>query len=181
MPDKEVLAAVGKAIADLESGGHENPYDAVGPATGHGDRAYGKYQMMGNNIPSWTEEAGLGRLSPHEFIQNPDAQEKTFRTKMGKYLDDHGGRVEDAASLWHSGVPYDRAAAEGRRDSRGTHTTSYVDHIVKAIGGANVAKAAASPEGTTLPPDMPDLAAGMPDIRSGGAEAAPPIADPQKV
>src|SRR5438552_1324842 len=162
MPDEEVLAAVGKAIADIESGGHENPYDAVGPRTGHGDRAYGKYQMMGNNIPSWTEEAGLGRLSPQQFIANPDAQEKVFRTRMGKYLDDHGGSVEDAASLWHSGVPYGRAAAEGRRDNRGTHTTAYVDHIVKAIGGAGVAKGAAAGGAGALPPDMPDLTAAMP-------------------
>ena len=46
------------AIASIESGGR---YNAMGPRTNKGDRAYGKYQMMGNNIPGWTRMA-LGRF-----------------------------------------------------------------------------------------------------------------------
>ena len=45
------------AIAKIESGGK---YDMLGPVTKTGDRAYGKYQVMGANIPSWTKET-LGR------------------------------------------------------------------------------------------------------------------------
>lgn len=41
------------AISNIESGGK---YDALGPVTQAGDRAYGRYQVMGQNIPAWTKE-----------------------------------------------------------------------------------------------------------------------------
>ena len=62
-------------ISRVESGGN---YLAQGPEIQRKagtDRAYGKYQVMGANIPSWTE-AALGRkLTPFEFLHSPEAQE----------------------------------------------------------------------------------------------------------
>lgn len=63
------------AITGIESGGR---YDAIGPRTKSGDRAYGKYQVMGSNLPQWTQ-AALGKvLTPDQFLADPNAQEAVF-------------------------------------------------------------------------------------------------------
>src|SRR3974377_2340371 len=60
------------AISRIESGGR---YDKLGPTTETGDRAYGKCQIMGKNIPEWTRDA-LGRsMTPAEFLASPQAQD----------------------------------------------------------------------------------------------------------
>lgn len=109
-----------RAIAANESGGR---YEALGPVTGRGDRAYGKYQVMGSNIPSWTEEALGTRMTPEEYLANPEAQEKTFAHHFGKFATQHGNPY-DAASVWFSGKPI--AEAGNRRDVLGTTVPSYV-------------------------------------------------------
>lgn len=53
------MPSYANAIANIESRG-SGDYGARGPQTASGDRAYGKYQVMGANIPSWTQ-AALGR------------------------------------------------------------------------------------------------------------------------
>jgi len=44
-----------RGISEVESGGQADPYRATGPIVTSGayagDRAYGKYQVMGKNIP----------------------------------------------------------------------------------------------------------------------------------
>jgi len=42
-----------EAIGQFESGGN---YNAIGPATSKGNKAYGKYQVMDFNIPNWSKE-----------------------------------------------------------------------------------------------------------------------------
>lgn len=54
----DALARYAKAIAHVESRGK---YDLLGPLVRGGDRAYGKYQVMGANVPAWTREA-IGRF-----------------------------------------------------------------------------------------------------------------------
>src|SRR5882672_2502413 len=55
----------GRAISGIESGGR---YDLLGPVTKTGDRAYGKYQVMGANVGPWTKEVLGKELSPDEFL-----------------------------------------------------------------------------------------------------------------
>lgn len=90
-----------KGIAGVESG---NNYSAVGPATNSGDKAYGKYQVMGTNISSWTKQALGYSMTPQEFLKSPDAQEKVFEfqslANYAKY-----GNWDDVASVWFSGKP----------------------------------------------------------------------------
>jgi len=87
-----------RAIAGIESGGR---YDLVGPATASGDRAYGKYQVMGNNIPGWTQ-AALGRaMMPSEFLADTKAQEAVFNHRFGQYVAKYG--PEGAAKAWFAG------------------------------------------------------------------------------
>jgi hypothetical protein len=86
------------AIAKIESGGR---YDLLGPVTRNGDRAHGKYQVMGNNVGPWTQEV-LGRaMTPQEFLASPEAQEAVFQAKFGGYVRKHG--PEGAARAWFAG------------------------------------------------------------------------------
>ncbi len=115
------------AIAAIESKG-SGDYSAVGPVTGSGDRAYGRYQVMGNNIGPWTQQA-LGRaLTPQEFLASPEAQNKTFDTIFGGYLQKYGPR--DAASMWFTGRPLSEGA--NRSDVNGMTGNRYVDKFMSA-------------------------------------------------
>lgn len=87
------------AIAEQESGGN---YSAKGILV-NGDRAYGKYQIMGANIPQWTK-AYLGySMTPAQFLASPAAQEKVAKGKLKSYYNKYG--PEGAASAWYSGNP----------------------------------------------------------------------------
>jgi hypothetical protein len=107
-----LLDASRRAIGTVESGGN---YSAVGPATKSGDRAYGMFQVMGNNVGPWTEQHFGQRLTPQEFLKNPEAQEAVFRGQFGGYLDQYGN-IRDAASKWFSGRPYAEAVRSGASD-----------------------------------------------------------------
>ena len=120
---KGSVEKIASAIGQFESGGN---YQAMGPVTKKGDRAYGKYQIMGNNIPSWSKEA-LGRsVSTEEFLSSPGLQDKIALHKMKQYHDKYG-TVEDVASLWFSGRTF--ANAGNRKDILGTTVPQYVRNI----------------------------------------------------
>ena len=77
------MADYASAISGIESGGN---YSALGPKTKSGDQAYGKYQVMGANIPQWSQEA-LGKpLTPDQFLADPAAQDAIFQL----IVDGHG-------------------------------------------------------------------------------------------
>jgi len=121
-----------QAIAGIESGGR---YDALGPVTNRGDRAFGKYQVMGANIPSWTKEALGSSMTPAEFLASPEAQERVFETQFGKSVAKYGNPA-DAASVWFSGRPL--AKAGNASDVLGTTVPQYAQKFMAAYeGGAN--------------------------------------------
>lgn len=112
------------AIRMLESAG-SGGYGALGPWT-NGDRAYGAYQVMGNNIGPWSEKWWGTRLSASEFLSNPAAQDKIFAGQFGMYADKWGpGR---AANAWFTGSPYGSG-----KDVLGTTNTQYVDKFNAAL------------------------------------------------
>jgi len=116
-----------KSIAAQESGGR---YGAVGVWTG-GDRAYGKYQVMGANIPSWTR-AYYGRaLTPQQFLNSPKAQEAVARGKLKSYYNKYGAR--GAAAAWYSGNP--NLDMSTRSQYGGPSVKSYVDSVIRRAGG----------------------------------------------
>lgn len=116
------------AIAQQESGGN---YGAVGVYV-RGDRAYGKYQVMGNNIPSWTK-AYLGKsLTPQQFLNSPSAQEAVAKGRLKSYYNKYGDR--GAASAWYSGNP--NLHSSTRSQSGGPSIKSYVDSVLRRGGGA---------------------------------------------
>lgn len=122
------LGKYGEAISSVESGGR---YDALGPVTRTGDRAYGKYQVMGSNIGPWTQEVFGQPLSVQEFLANPQAQDAVFNAKFGQYLEKTGS-PQDAASMWFTGKPF--AAGANLRDQLGMSGADYVNKFTSALG-----------------------------------------------
>jgi len=120
-----------RGVARVESGGN---YGAIGPAVKRKDgvdHAYGKYQVMGANIPSWTKQA-LGRsLTPQEFLDDQDAQEAVFEDQFKRNIAKYGS-LEDAVSVWFSGRPLAQATKAGARDVN----IGVQDYVGKVMGGA---------------------------------------------
>lgn len=110
------------AIAEQESGGR---YSAVG-AWVNGDRAYGKYQVMGANVPSWTAKYYGRRLSPSQYLSNPQAQEAVARGVLKSYYNKYGAR--GAASAWYSGNP--NLDMSTRSQPGGPSIKGYVDSVI---------------------------------------------------
>lgn len=110
------------AIAEQESGGN---YGAVGVWVG-GDRAYGKYQVMGANIPSWTKQYVGYSMTPQQYLNSPSAQEKVARGKLKSYFNQYGAR--GAASAWYSGNPSLHMST--RSQSGGPSIKDYVDSVL---------------------------------------------------
>lgn len=88
----------GNAISGIESGGR---YGLLGPIARTGDRAYGKYQIMGANVGPWTKEVLGAPMSPQQFLANPQAQDAVFQAKFGQYVQKYG--PEGAARAWFAG------------------------------------------------------------------------------
>lgn len=125
-PTSKALAA----LATVESGGN---YEALGPVMAQGsykgDRAYGKYQVMGRNIPSWTKEALGQSMTPEEFLKNPKAQDLVAAHFMRKSYEKYGS-WEDAASVWFTGRPLAKA---GNASDGFTNVQDYVAKFRKAM------------------------------------------------
>ncbi|RVL12609.1 phage tail length tape measure family protein [Sinorhizobium meliloti] len=109
-----------KAIQAIESGGN---YGALGPVTRNGDRAYGAYQVMGNNIGPWSEAALGRRLSASEFLGDRSAQDAIFNHRFGGYVGKFG--ASGAAQAWFGGPGSVGKGGMGA-DILGTTGNSYV-------------------------------------------------------
>jgi hypothetical protein len=121
------------AIARVESDG-SGGYSALGPPVkrkdGSTDRAYGKYQVMGANIPAWTKKHVGKAMTPAEFLKSEYAQDAVFRGEFGASVKKYGNE-QDAASVWFSGRPMDRAG----NSSDGYNTVpEYVAKFSNALG-----------------------------------------------
>ena len=117
-------------IAGIESAG-SGDYKALGPQTKGGDRAYGRYQVMGANIPEWTK-AALGRaMTPEEFIASPEAQDAVFDHRFGGYVQKYG--PEGAARAWFAGEGGMKDG--GRKDVLGTSVDDYGKKFMRGMGG----------------------------------------------
>lgn len=133
------------AIKRIESGGDPS---ALGPATRSGDRAHGLYQVMGANIPSWTEAALGRRMTPDEFLKDEKAQEETAKHRMGLYLKQYDD-PRQVASMWFSGRPIDKAGNSS--DVTGTTVPRYVSMFDKYYGGAEGGSDADKPSRRATP------------------------------
>lgn len=154
MPSHYGLNPYAGAIASIESGGD---YGAHGPITRTGDRAYGKYQVMGSNVGPWTREVLGQELTPTQFLANPQAQEAVFRAKFGQYLTKHG--PEGAARAWFAG---ERGMNDPtRRDILGTSVADYANKFNRALDGGLLGAQIGQPT-TPTPGLLGNLTSGLP-------------------
>lgn len=116
-----------RAIAAQES---SNNYGAIGPMV-RGNRAYGKYQVMDFNIPSWTRQHYGKSLTPSQFLANHEAQEAVARGVLQGYWNKYGAR--GAASAWYSGNP--NLHMSTRSQSGGPSIKEYVDSVLRQAEG----------------------------------------------
>lgn len=79
-----------KAVSSNESSNNDS---AVNGDSG----AYGRYQIMPENWPEWSKQAGI----PDADMSDPEAQKKVATFKLGEYIDKYG--VEGAAVAWYAG------------------------------------------------------------------------------
>lgn len=153
------------AIASIESGGK---YDLLGPVTKTGDRAYGKYQVMGANIPVWTKTHFGREMTPQEFLASPEAQDAVFKGQFGQYAQKYG--PEGAAKAWFAG---ERGMNNpNAKDQLGTTVQSYADRFSKAYGGLPyqvAGPAVAAP--STAPVATTETAAASPAVQAVAAAA----------
>lgn len=117
------------AIAGQESGGN---YNAENGDTG----AYGKYQIMPSNWPSWAEEAGIGADAP----RTPENQEIVARFKLGQYYDKYGAR--GAAIAWYGGegaLNYSEEALNRKQGDNGEYPSinEYADEVLGRMGNVD--------------------------------------------
>ncbi|OCJ65018.1 hypothetical protein A6U97_12010 [Agrobacterium tumefaciens] len=128
-PGGTTISNFARAIKSIESGGN---YSALGPLTAKGDRAYGAYQVMGANIPSWTKQALGQSLTPQQFLGNSNAQDAVFNKIFGGYASKFG--ASGAAQAWFGGP-----GSVGRgavADQLGTTGAAYVQKFNAALGNA---------------------------------------------
>jgi hypothetical protein len=145
------LERYAQAIRNLESRG-SGGYSALGPLTKKGDRAYGAYQVMGDNIPSWTKDVIGQALTPDQFLANRDVQDAVFRAQFGKNVEKYGNPY-DAASVWFTGRPMGSASGASA-DILGTTGNKYVNNFRKELG-VPMPSAPANKGATQMLPMMP--------------------------
>lgn len=130
------------AISGIESGGD---YSLLGPvANASGDRAYGRYQVMGENVGPWTEQVLGRRMTPQEFLADPAAQDAVFDSIFGGYVQRYG--PEGAARAWFTGSPTGTGT-----DVLGTTADHYVE-MFRNGGGTAITAASATGTATTANP-----------------------------
>jgi hypothetical protein len=163
-----VIDTLSRNIAQIESGGWKNPYEALGPVVKGGrGQAIGKYQVMPENVPGWTQAALGHSLTPDQFKASPAAQEAVFRDQMQRSLQLYGPK--DAASIWFTGKPYN--VAGGAANDRYTSNANYVARATAGLDGSTFkpgpAVAAASGAPTAA------AASGAPTTAPGATPATP--------
>jgi hypothetical protein len=141
-----------RAIAGIESGGR---YDAVGPdvkrSGGRVDRAYGKYQVMGDNIPTWTKAHYGKSLTPEQFLSNEKAQDAVFEGRFGYYKHKYGS-AEKAARAWFAGEG--GMNDDKRKDVLGTTVRGYADKFRSKYDQAAIPDDKSRPEQVASADDM---------------------------
>lgn len=137
----DIMRMYAPATAAIESAG-SGGYAAQGPRTKSGDRAYGRYQVMGANVPAWTREAYGRELSPQEFLRDPAAQDAVY----AKYFGDAAKRYgpQGAAHWWFTG----KAPGSGNpSDALGTSASEYEQKFMNALQRGSPMEPPRAPQG----------------------------------
>lgn len=121
------------AIGGQESSGD---YNAENGRT----KAYGKFQILPSNWPSWSSEyaSNVLNISTRELPKTPENQEAVAKYKMQQYYNKYGN-WEDVASMWYSGKPFSQVVSEGWADKKmgkGNEPSvrEYVNSVIGRMG-----------------------------------------------
>lgn len=168
------IAPYARAIASIETPGSKNPYGELGPVVKSGDRAYGKYQVMGENVPVWTKEILGQSMTPEQFLKSPEAQELVFAAKFGSYVQKYGS-PQAAASVWFTGHPDAPNARAHNPDGSplGITGSEYVEKFSAGLNGAPAPQMGGQPIRVAQAGGMPQ----MPPMTS--APQLPPQVTPE--
>jgi hypothetical protein len=161
-----------RAIAGIESNTGGDPYAALGSVTKSGDRAYGKYQVMGNNVPEWSQAALGKQLTPEQFLVDKAAQEAVFRHRFGSYVDKYG--EEGAARAWFGGEKGMNNPSATDMHGRLTVAGYGQDYLSRLQGGNPRDRAAAALVAQQSPP----VRVASADPATPAPQAPPPPASP---
>ena len=158
------------ALSAIESSGRYNTVgrDVVRPGRPT-DRAYGRYQVMGENVGPWTEAAFGQRMTPDEFLGSSKAQDAVVRNRIQQGLDRYGN-PQDVASVWFTGQPVAQSA-----NSRDVNigAPEYLRRFQAAYDANNTS--AAAPEGRTgLRVPVSNDGSGQSNPADGGQGNEPP-------
>ena len=94
------------------------------------DGAWGKYQVRGNNVPSWTYAYCGQAMNPSTFVNSPGCQEAVFEGEFGRYVAQCG--YEGAALRWFTGTCTPRST---RSDGLGTSASGYLSKFQRYFSG----------------------------------------------
>lgn len=119
----EKINNIMEGIAYVETSMDTNPYTSLSIKSKNGDRAYGKWQIMGNYIPTWTKEALGKSYTKEQFLARPDIQYKTVYIRIQGYVK-NGTSAQDMACIWFSGRSCKKAG--NSRDAYGTTVPQYL-------------------------------------------------------
>lgn len=141
------------AISGIESGGR---YDLLGPET-HGDRAYGRYQIMGANIGPWTQKYLGHALTPQQFLADPAAQDAVFQARFINELVPKYGPA-GAARAWFAGEG--GMNNPNAKDVLGTSVAGYERRFMSNLGAGQTPRPQPQTVGsvfTSFAPSLPAL------------------------
>jgi len=110
-----------RAIVQRESGGR---YGVMGVPV-KGDRAYGAYQIMGRNIPSWSRMALGYSVTPQQFLRSPKLQDQIANYHLQRYYNKYG--PAGAAVAWYAGEGNARKYV--RQNGRGFNQAQYASGV----------------------------------------------------
>src|SRR6516165_1475990 len=109
-------------VAALKYGLHQNEskgyalndsYGAQGPlVSADRGRAVGRYQVMPENIPGWTQKYYGQALTPEQFAQNPDAQEKVVEGTIRDQI--ASGGIQGLQKFWFGPGASDRYTSQAQ-------------------------------------------------------------------
>lgn len=170
-PIADPMAGYRNSIYKMES---SNNYQALGPVTANGDRAYGAGQVMGNNIAPWTAAALGHALTQDQFLADPKAQDAVFAKQFGSYLQ-NGNSPQDAASMWFTGKPLNQGGSAAQ-DILGTTGNQYAAKFTAGLPGAPNGAQSPAPGGQPNPTMTANAMAPAP--ASGAPQMSPASGPP---
>lgn len=127
-------AKIGVSAAE----GFHGDYSIQGPVVQSGryagQRALGKYMVMPGNLSSWLSQAGMPDMTPAQFLNSPDAQEKLFETRFAQRQQALGS-FDRALSEWFTGNPNAPMDANDGYNTKAQYMATAHSAIAREAGG----------------------------------------------